>query len=271
MSGYKTGGDWTDVTSIARNEVVFEGRHKAYGAYYIRKRYPNALYLSFLSALTIVALCAGVSFALRNIDKVIPKPDNGLKINPRIIDIHKEIILPPPVQHATKPPKSNPNIHLIPLITQHTPLDSAPKPIVDDNPHITVPGGTPDGDPTIITPPNPGTGGTPPIEQPGKIFTWVGEMPKFPGGNVESYIGGKLQYSARDIELGIQGTVVASFVVEKDGSISNVTLLKGINGGPDLNQEALRVLSEMPKWTPGKQDGHPVRVQFNIPIQFRIH
>jgi protein TonB len=269
MNGYKTGGDWTDVTSIARNEVVFEGRHKAYGAYYIRKRYPNALYLSFFSALTFIALCAGVSFALRNISKVIPVKDTGIIIAPTDVILHKDIITPP-VTHPVKPPKSNPNTHLAPVIAQRTSIDSAPKPIVDD--HTPIPNGPVTGNPNPNPDPGSGPSGNPPaLPKPDQIFTWVGEMPKFPGGNVENYIGEKIRYSAKDVELGIQGTVYASFIVEKDGSVSSVKLLKGINGGPDLNEEALRVIAEMPKWIPGKQDGHPVRIQFSIPIQFRIH
>jgi len=70
------------------------------------------------------------------------------------------------------------------------------------------------------------------------------------------------------MDKGIQGTVYVSFVVEKDGSISNVKALKGVGGG--CNEEAVRVVKEMPKWKPGTDKGKPVRVQFNMPIQFKL-
>lgn len=268
MNGYKTGGDWTDVTSIGRNEVVFEGRHKAYGAFYIRKRYPNALYFSFLSAITFVAICAYVPYAMRNISHVRAAAKPDVIIKPTDVLIHTDIIIPQIKHPAVKPPRINPNQHMPPVITRQ-PIDSDPKPIVEQplpnpNPVNPLPGGPPDIG-------NPGPGGPPPPLPPvEKTFMWVAEMPKFPGGDVETYIGEKIKYSEEDIKLGIEGTVHATFIIEKDGSVSNVKLLRGIAGGSDLDKEALRVLSEMPKWTPGKQDGHPVRVQFSIPIQFKL-
>ena len=271
MNGYKTGGDWTDVTSIARNEVVFEGRHKEYGAYYIRKRYPNALYFSFFSALTFIALCAYVPYSLRNISPVIPKPTHDFTVKP------KDLVIPitPSQPHATpphvNPPKSSPNLNAVPLVVEH--IDSAPKQHVVDNNIVAVPGKPTPGDSGqgIAINTGAGTVGPPtPPQLPSRIFNWVSKMPKFPGGNVETYIGGQIRYSAEDVQLGIQGTVYASFVVEKDGSVSSVKILRGISGGPDLDAEAIRVLSEMPKWTPGEQDGHPVRVGYTIPIQFKL-
>ncbi|MEZ5083006.1 MAG: energy transducer TonB [Bacteroidales bacterium] len=70
-------------------------------------------------------------------------------------------------------------------------------------------------------------------------------------------------------ESGIQGRVFVTFVVERDGNITDVKILRGIGGGCD--EEALRVIKNMPKWTPGKQRGKPVRVQFNMPIMFKLN
>jgi protein TonB len=269
MNGYKTGGDWTDVTSIGRNEVVFEGRHKAYGAFYIRKRYPNALYFSFLTAITCVALGVYVPYALRNIHPPLPPLDRHFKADPTVI-IPYVIPPPPPAHPNVQPPRMTPNLNHPPVITPR--IDSAPPPIVDNH-TIPVTGNPNPGGPPNTGDPGVGAGGgpvtiVPPVDNPPRM--WVSEMPKFPGGDVVGYVGGKIRYSAEDIQLGIQGTVIASFVIEQDGSVSSVKILRGINGGPDLNNEAIRVLSEMPKWTPGKQDGHPVRMQFTIPIQFRL-
>src|ERR1017187_10372802 len=96
MNGYKTGGNWTDVTSFGRNEVVFEGRHKAYGAYYIRQRYSNSLLFSLLSAISLIAVCAVIPYFLRHSPAPPPPPDNGEKVTPYVL---------PPTQKVTpKPP-----------------------------------------------------------------------------------------------------------------------------------------------------------------------
>jgi protein TonB len=101
-----------------------------------------------------------------------------------------------------------------------------------------------------------------------EIFTIVQDMPSFPGGDgaMLSFLGKNIKYPTLAKESGIQGTVYVTFVVEKDGSVSNVKVLRGIGGGCD--EEAIRVVKSMPKWTPGKQRGKPVKVQYNLPCRF---
>lgn len=101
-----------------------------------------------------------------------------------------------------------------------------------------------------------------------EIFQVVEEMPVFPGGETKllEYISNNIQYPQVARETGIQGRVFIGFVVEPDGSISNVKLLRGIGGGCD--EEAIRVVKSMPKWKPGKQHGKVVRVSYQIPISF---
>ena len=103
-----------------------------------------------------------------------------------------------------------------------------------------------------------------------KIFRIVEKKPKFPGGieALYKYIGSNIKYPAMAKDSGIKGTVHITFVVEKDGSITDVKLLRRIGGGCD--EEAIRVIGEMPNWNPGKQRGKPVRVQFNLPISFKL-
>lgn len=103
-----------------------------------------------------------------------------------------------------------------------------------------------------------------------EIFLVVESQPSFPGGDdaLYKYLADNLRYPREAREAGIQGRVFVSFVVEKDGSISNVKVLRGIGGGCD--EEAVRVVLGMPKWIPGKQRGIPVRVQFNLPIKFTL-
>lgn len=101
-----------------------------------------------------------------------------------------------------------------------------------------------------------------------EIFTIVEEQPEFPGGEAAlmEYLGKNISYPQLARESNIQGTVYVKFVVEPNGSISNVSILRGIGGGCD--EEAIRVVKNMPSWKAGKQRGKAVRVQFNLPIRF---
>ncbi len=103
-----------------------------------------------------------------------------------------------------------------------------------------------------------------------EIFTVVEESPAYPGGDEARirFLQENIQYPQMARESGIQGTVYVTFVVEKNGNVTDVRVLRGIGGGCD--EEAIRVIKAMPKWNPGKQRGKPVRVQFNMPIKFTL-
>ena len=106
------------------------------------------------------------------------------------------------------------------------------------------------------------------VEQ--EIFQIVEEMPSFPGGEQKlmEHIAKNIKYPQIARETGVQGRVFVGFVVEPDGSISNVKLLRGIGGGCD--EEAMRVIKSLPKWKPGKQRGKAVRVSYQIPVFFKL-
>ncbi len=112
----------------------------------------------------------------------------------------------------------------------------------------------------------------PVIEQvePKPIFTVVEEDPSYPGGEEAriKFLSENIKYPEEAKEIGTQGRVFLTFVVEVDGSITDVKILRGIGSGCD--DEAVRVVKSMPKWIPGKQRGVPVRVQFNLPIVFKL-
>lgn len=103
-----------------------------------------------------------------------------------------------------------------------------------------------------------------------EIFTVVESMPEFPGGAeaMMAFIAKNMKYPPMARESGIQGRVFVNFVVEPNGSVSNVKVLRGIGGGCD--EEAIRVVESMPKWTPGRQRGKAVRVSFNLPVRFTL-
>lgn len=101
-----------------------------------------------------------------------------------------------------------------------------------------------------------------------EIFTIVEDMPAFPGGEAEmyKYLGKNLKYPSMAKDANIQGIVYVTFVVKEDGKISDVRVLRGIGAGCD--EAAVAVVEKMPSWSPGKQRGKPVRVQYNLPIRF---
>lgn len=107
-------------------------------------------------------------------------------------------------------------------------------------------------------------------EEENKVFDIVEQQPLFPGGlaALMKYLSENTKYPVVAQENGVQGRVTVQFVVEKDGSISDVHVLRGVD--PSLDKEAVRVVKSMPRWTPGKQNGITVRVNYRVPVLFRL-
>ena len=110
----------------------------------------------------------------------------------------------------------------------------------------------------------------PPKEEETKIFEVVEQMPSFPGGQAAlfEFLSKNIRYPVVAEENGIQGRVIVTFVVERDGSITDVRVAKSVD--PSLDKEAVRVTKSMPHWNPGMQNGGPVRVKFTLPVTFRL-
>jgi protein TonB len=115
-----------------------------------------------------------------------------------------------------------------------------------------------------------GTGWIDDVVPEEQIFTIAEEMPSFPGGEAElfKYLGKNIMYPEIANSAGISGVVYMTFVVNKDGTLRDVKVLRGIGGGCD--EEAMRVVKNMPAWKPGKQRGKSVTVQYNLPIRFTL-
>lgn len=103
-----------------------------------------------------------------------------------------------------------------------------------------------------------------------EIYIITEQEPKFPGGKkgLTKYLSKNLHYPEAARENNIEGRVIVQFVIEKDGNVSNIKVLRDIGGG--CGEEAIRVIQEMPKWTPAKQRGKPVRCQFTLPLNFHL-
>ena len=103
-----------------------------------------------------------------------------------------------------------------------------------------------------------------------KVFDVVEQMPEYPGGiqALFEYLSQNVKYPSDAENQKVEGRVIATFIVETDGTINNVEVVKPVF--PSLDAEAIRVLSGMPKWTPGKQSGKEVRVKYTVPINFNL-
>jgi protein TonB len=115
----------------------------------------------------------------------------------------------------------------------------------------------------------------PPAGDPdeGKVFSFAEQQPDFPGGEAAlmKYLQQNIRYPAMEKDNSVTGTVVLTFVVDKNGNITDVKTLKAVKGGPNLDKEAIRVVKSMPPWKPGKMNGKSVAVQYNLPVTFNLH
>ncbi|MCO4291265.1 TonB family protein [Solitalea sp. MAHUQ-68] len=260
-------------------EYVFEGRNKAYGAYDLRKQYSKNMKKGTILAIIFFSLGVAAPVIARIISGVIPE-DNDIKVVQA-----NELMAPPPVdktQPPPPPPPSEPPPPPVRSTIKFTPpvikkdeevRDEEPPPVQDEiKAEVstqTVKGN--DDAPATVEEPVIGTGtGNEVVEDTQEIFYHVEENPEYPGGmeQIGRFISKTLRYPPMARENGVQGRVTVTFVVEKDGSITDVQVLRGIGSGCD--EEAARVVKAMPKWKPGKQNGKPVRVHFSLPIMFRL-
>lgn len=258
-------------------ELVFEGKNKEYGAYQLRKEDSTTTVKAFVSALVFLTGLAMLPMLLSSFThtEVVNKPtvilDDSLHItNVQIHKVEPKTVLPKNTTPAKKTPRTQDLTN--PVVVDHTvatPVDLTPNVNLGQNttPTNTNSGGT-----------GPNTGGTgtsnTPVEAPIIDTTIhdnfsVEKNPMFPGG-IEEFlktVGKRFQSPEIDEEKTIR--LVVFFVVEKDGSLSNITVPR--NPGYDLDKEAIRVLKSIKtKWEPGIYKGQPVRTQYSLPITVKM-
>lgn len=262
--------DWMDVVSEGRNELVFQNRHKDYGAYQIRRNYNRTLVMALL--ISSAAFVFFVSLP-KIIEFLTPAEDESSKAATEVV---VDLTEPPPVDETEPPPPPPPppppvteTIRFTPpvVVDEEIPEDEAPpvqEEIVAQVSNVTQEG---NGEEIII----PQEEGPAVIEEkPEEIFVSVEEMPTFPGGEeaLMKYLAKNIQYPAMEKDAGVQGTAYVYFVIDKDGKVQNAEIKRGVKGGPGLDKEALRVIKSMPNWKAGKQNGRPVLVSFTLPVKF---
>jgi periplasmic protein TonB len=240
------------------DEIIFENRNKTYGAFDLRKRYKSVASLSILGGIALSAiLITSLSFKTEK-GTALPGP------NSFIIELSK------PVEQTVVPPAPlKPPAELMKSIQNLEPevvADSleATTLIPTDIINATVTNGKVT-DSVVYTDP---VAVEIPVEN--KIFIVVEENPEYPGGNhaLYKFISENLIYPSEAQKNNIQGRVILKFVVNPDGSVDRIEVLRSID--PSLDNEAIRVVKIMPKFKPGKQGGVPVPVWFTLPVLFRM-
>lgn len=242
-------------------EMVFENKNKAYGAYAIRKAYHDNVTFSLILSSAFFGLLAllAVSFTNRTVE--IPDTETGNK-TPIISSIVEVFIQPKdPNPKPIEKPKETPKTESGVKEASDTPQKSDGK--INENQNFSK-NPNPFGMDSVA-PKDPEIK-KPEIIETGKVETFVDKMPEM--DNMRQFIVDNLVYPRIAVENGTTGVVGVTFVVEVDGSITDIKLMNSIGDG--CEQEAKRVVSIMPKWHPGINKGKPVRVQCNLPIKFRL-
>ena len=261
-------------------DVVFAGRNKAYGAYVLRKVGP---------AMTTKALFIGVALFVFAISTplIMKFLGNGDKVVETDRFIETEVVLsePPPVDEATPPPPPPvepppPRVDQVrmppPVVVEASKVQDEEPPTVEELRKADPGPKTIEGDPTaeirIDLPVGEGPKDQLVTESVGEnhIFEAVEVAPQPPGGlaGFLKYVGDTYQYPAQAEAQGVSGRVTLTFVVERDGSLTDIKVLRDLKYG--TGEEAVRVLKRAKKWTPGIQNGRPVRVQYTLPIVLNL-
>lgn len=266
--------DWT--------ELVFAGRNQAYGAYQLRRSTGkrNLWAMVFVAA---VAALAYVGLAAYNTYQEQQKARFEAEMEASLLEQKKEA----KVEKKTEAPKVElQKVEKVKSSIAFTPpvikKDSEVKPEeemktqdeLNENKTaigaFDVKGNDEEGGTVLKAVEEIATPEPPKHEEENKVFDVVEQMPSFPGGPsaLMAYLSSHVKYPAVAEENGIQGRVTVQFVVEKDGSVTDVKTMKSVD--PSLDREAERVVKSMPKWIPGKQNGSAVRVKYFVPVVFRL-
>ncbi|WP_229755313.1 energy transducer TonB [Hymenobacter cavernae] len=279
--------DNAQLAKASLDDIVFEGRNKAYGAYVLRRLYGKNVTRALLISTALFFI--GVSFPLiaRMLapeEKIVEKPKN-LKVN--------ELMQPPPLDPATPPPPPPPppppsappppppvvsTIKFTPPVVKRDEEVRREEKVPDQDElegkqiaTETVKGNTDAPPPPDLNGLEGGTGSEPVKEVvENKVYTYVEQMPVFPGGNdaLLAAIQKNTKYPPLALRNQVEGKVFITFVVGPDGAVSGVTVQKGIGSGCD--EAAVAAVKTLPRFTPGKQNGRAVSVSFTVPVTFAI-
>lgn len=272
-----------DLISNEWTDLVFEGRNQAYGAYKLRKGTAKRN----VWALLIVGLAAALLYLglqLQKMAEANKKVENTqvvelakLNTEKKEAKVEKKEIIKQEPEKVVEQVKSSVKF-TAPIIKKDSEVKEEDEIKLDEVQKsdkavgaFTVEGNDEVGGAVLkakedIAAPEPPKH----VVEETKIFTVVEQMPMYPGGDAAlmGYLRDNIKYPTVAAENGVQGRVVVGFVVERDGSITDVNILRGVD--PSLDREAMRVVKSMPRWNPGKQNGSAVRVKYQVPVSFRL-
>ncbi len=248
------------------NDLVFENRNKAYGAYAIRQAYADNVQKALWFVLAALAAAMILTLVFHRDPLIVdPKPDTGTiwdSFNPPIVT---------PKKSTPSPPVRRAQSNVAPTVS------TRPDPEETKQQQTDATTGTADGPLVGHEPTDPGAIETKaevvtiaPQETHADPLTWVKAMPEFAGGPeaLAKYMRKNLKYPAIARRMTVEGAVFVSFVVNTDGRVIDVKVIKGIM--KECDEEAVRVVQNMPPWIAGHQDNTPVMVRMVLPIRFQL-
>ena len=273
-----------DLISNEWADIVFQGRNKVYGAYQLRRGTSkrNIWAMVFVAA---VAAVAYLGLAAYNSYQAAQKAKFEAEMEASLIETKKQAKVvkkteAPKVEQVQKVEKVKSSIAFTPPVIKK---DSEVKPEEEMKTQdelketktaigaFDVKGNDEAGGTVLKAVEDIATPEPPKQEaEQNKVFDVVEQQPSYPGGMgaLNQWLASNIKYPAMAAENGIEGRVVVQFVVERDGSVSGVHVVRGVD--PSLDKEATRVVSQMPKWIPGKHNGSAVRVKYTVPVTFRL-
>ena len=274
-----------DLISNEWSDLLFENRNKEYGAYVLRHQTGNRNLASILAILVFVAAIVSLLVIKNEYDRYVAKHtvvvyDQGM-VTSNLKNKAPEVKRAEPIRRENIEEvveKIKCSIKFVaPVIKKDDEVDPKDEMRTQDEimkskvsiSVFDVLNGSEDGEvlkakQMLVTEPV-----KPKVEEY-KVFEVVEQMPSFPGGDVAlmQYLSKNTKYPPVAEEMGIQGRVICTFVVERDGSVSDIRIARSVD--PSLDKEAIRVVSGMPKWIPGRQNGQMVRVKYTLPVTFRL-
>lgn len=268
-----------DINKILKSDyldIIFDGRNKMYGGYELRKKYPKrlrnaaAMMAAVIMLMSAYPIIAGILNNGKMHEPIISTTEIVLKPPPMEDPKTPPPPPPPPAPPAPPPPPKPTTIFTPPVVKDDDQVNENEKPEMPTKDEVAGLEKTP-GDPNGVEPPSnpPKVTAMVDTKVSTEPFTTVEQMPTFKG-DLNEYLSAQLNYPDEARENGTEGRSFIQFIVNEDGSISGVEVLRSA-GSSSLDAEAKRVVAGMPKWNPGKQQGKPVKVYFRLPITFRLN
>ncbi len=254
--------------------------YNRYGAEDLKQRYPVSATFSFAIASALIIS----TFAYPKLKEMLSKKveSEQLQVKTSRVINYSQLSAPPPIDLERTPPptyQAKPKIKTVKFLKPVAKKDEEVEddteiPTMDDMANTQIGTVDQDGIDSVVVdvdfvvelPPEPE-----PEPQPEEVFIRVEQMPEFKGGEEAfmKYLSTSIKYPAIALDAAIEGIVYIEFVIEKDGTITHLNILRSVH--PSLDQEAMRVIQDMPAWIPGSQNGKSVRVKFALPIRFRLN